>query len=187
MSYVITQPETLVVAASELAGVGSAINTATAAAAGPTTSLLAAAADEVSAAVVKLFGGYSQEFQGLVAQAAAFHDELTRALSAAASAYVDAEVANMAAAFALQCVQRCGPGAGFDGAAKSGKSGIGHGGHRRPLAAADIYRCRQHAIHPAQSSWRHAAAPSHARRRLPIDGCQEHGPHQVGERGDGHT
>ncbi|VBA36150.1 Triacylglycerol lipase [Mycobacterium attenuatum] len=100
MSYVITQPETLVVAASELAGVGSAINTATAAAAGPTTSLLAAAADEVSAAVVKLFGGYSQEFQGLVAQAAAFHDELTRALSAAASAYVDAEVANMAAAFA---------------------------------------------------------------------------------------
>src|SRR5258707_7428233 len=50
MSYVVAVPELLSAAATDVAGIGSALNSANAAAALPTTQLLAAAADEVSAA-----------------------------------------------------------------------------------------------------------------------------------------
>ncbi|CMI72217.1 PE-PGRS family protein [Mycobacterium tuberculosis] len=56
MSFVIVAPEALMSVASEVAGIGSALNAANAAAAAPTTGVLAAAADEVSAAMAALFG-----------------------------------------------------------------------------------------------------------------------------------
>lgn len=48
MSFVIAAPEALVAVASDLAGIGSALAEANAAALAPTTALLAAGADEVS-------------------------------------------------------------------------------------------------------------------------------------------
>lgn len=58
MSFVIVAPEALMSVASEVAGIGSALN---------------AAADEVSAAMAALFGAHAQEYQRLSAQAAGFH------------------------------------------------------------------------------------------------------------------
>lgn len=55
MSFVVTIPEALAAVATDLAGIGSTIGTANAAAAVPTTTVLAAAADEVSAAMAALF------------------------------------------------------------------------------------------------------------------------------------
>ncbi|MCV7122866.1 PE family protein, partial [Mycobacterium lacus] len=93
MSFVIVAPEMLAAAATDLAGIGSALSTANATAAAPTTELLAAAADEVSTAVAGLFGGYAQSYQALSAQAAAFHQEFVRAVTAGASSYQSAEAA----------------------------------------------------------------------------------------------
>ena len=75
MPYVIAAPEMLAAAASDVAGIGSSIKAANAAAAAPTTAVAAAAGDEVSAAIASLFSGHAQEFQALNAQAAAFHAE----------------------------------------------------------------------------------------------------------------
>jgi hypothetical protein len=96
MSYVLTTPEMLAAAATDVGNIGSAINTASWSAAGPTTGLLPAAQDEVSAAIAKLFGAYGQEYQAAVSQAAAFHNEFTHALAAAGNAYLEAEAANSA-------------------------------------------------------------------------------------------
>jgi hypothetical protein len=74
MTSLITEPQLLKRAAKNVAELGSEIGEAKAAAAGPTTGVAAAAADEVSAATAKLFGGYAQEYQAVLAQAAAFHD-----------------------------------------------------------------------------------------------------------------
>jgi hypothetical protein len=98
MTFVTTQPQMLAAAAADVAGVGSAINTATVAAAGRTTSVVAAAADEVSAATAALFNAYAQECQAVFRQATAFHDEFAQGLWAAWSAYTEAEAANAAAA-----------------------------------------------------------------------------------------
>ncbi|WP_204800918.1 PE family protein [Mycobacterium riyadhense] len=97
MTYLVTQPQLVAEAAANVAGIRSAIDAANAAAAGPTTSLVAAAADEVSAAAATLFSAYGQEYQALIRWAAAFHEEFVRALSAAATAYGEAEAANAAA------------------------------------------------------------------------------------------
>ncbi len=94
MSYVIAIPEVVTAAAADLAGIGSTIEGANAAAAGPTTNLLAAAEDEVSTAIAALFGTHAREFQALSAQAAAFHNQFTQALSAGAGSYSLAEAAN---------------------------------------------------------------------------------------------
>ncbi|OBJ60604.1 PE family protein [Mycobacterium sp. 1423905.2] len=93
MSFVSAAPQLLEAAAQDLAGIRSALSTATAAAANPTTNLLAAGADEVSAAISQLFGVHGQEFQALHAQAAAFHDEFVSLLNAGAGAYASAEAA----------------------------------------------------------------------------------------------
>ncbi len=93
MTNLITQPPTLTQAAADLAGIGSAISEATAASARRTTGLVAAADDEVSTAIAKLFGAYGQKYQAASAQVAAFHNEFTRALSAAATAYSEVETA----------------------------------------------------------------------------------------------
>jgi hypothetical protein len=96
MSYVLSAPEMLATAATDVDGIASAISTAKGAAAGPTTSVLAAAEDEVSAAIAKLFGVYGQEYQAVVTQAEAFHNKFTQALAAAGSAYAQAEAGNAA-------------------------------------------------------------------------------------------
>src|ERR1700739_1583192 len=96
MSYVLTSPEMLATAAPDVRNIGSAISTASSNAAGPTAGLLPAAEDEVSAAIAKLFGAYGQEYQEVISQAAAFHNEFTQALAAAGSAYLEAEAAHAA-------------------------------------------------------------------------------------------
>jgi hypothetical protein len=95
MSYVITAPEMVTAAAGNLAGIGSTIGQATAAAAAPTTSVAAAAADDVSLALSQMFGTYGQEFQALSAQAAAFHNQFVSLMNGGASAYLGAEIANV--------------------------------------------------------------------------------------------
>jgi hypothetical protein len=96
MSYVLTTPEMLAAAATDVGNIGSAISTASSNAAGPTIGLLPAAEDEVSAAIAKLFGAYGQEYQALVSQASAFHNDFTQALAGAGNAYLEAEAANSA-------------------------------------------------------------------------------------------
>lgn len=96
MANLITVPETLASTAADVQGIGSAINTAGANAAGQTTGVVAAAEDEVSAAIANLFGAYGREYQAVLSQAATFHNEFARALAAAASTYTQAEAANAA-------------------------------------------------------------------------------------------
>ncbi|ORA99004.1 hypothetical protein BST27_20125, partial [Mycobacterium intermedium] len=93
MSFLVVAPDVLAVAASDLTNIGSSANNAAAAAAAPTTSLLAAGADEVSAAIAAFFAAHGQEYQKLNAQAAAFHAEFVRALTAGAGSYAGAEAA----------------------------------------------------------------------------------------------
>src|ERR1700758_4821669 len=93
MTYLTAEPEAMAAAAADVEQIGSAINAAHAAAAGPTSGVTAMAADEVSAAITKLFGQYGQEYQAVVAQAAVFHSRFTQALAAAGAAYVGAEAA----------------------------------------------------------------------------------------------
>ncbi len=95
MSLLVVTPELLVSAAADLESIGSALNAANAAAAGSTTGLVAAGADEVSAAVATLFGGFGQEYQALSAQVSAFHLQFVQALSSGAGSYLGAEAANV--------------------------------------------------------------------------------------------
>ncbi len=94
MSFINVAPDFVAAAASDLAGIGTAISDANVAAAAPTTTILAAGADEVSAAIAALFGNHAQQYQALSAQAAAFHDRFVQALRAAAGSYGAAEAAN---------------------------------------------------------------------------------------------
>ncbi|EUA00947.1 PE family protein [Mycobacterium kansasii 732] len=94
MSFVITAPQTMAAAATDLADISSTISSANAAAAAPTTGLVAAGADEVSAAISGLFNAYAREFQALSAQAATFHEQLVSLLNGGAAAYLGAEIAN---------------------------------------------------------------------------------------------
>ncbi|WP_415823757.1 PE family protein, partial [Mycobacterium basiliense] len=103
MSYVMAAPETLAVAAADVAGIGSSVGAANVAAVGSTTGVVAAAGDEVSEAIAALFSGYGQAYQALSARAAAFHDQFVRALNGAGGAYTASEAAN---ASPLQTVER---------------------------------------------------------------------------------
>src|SRR6185312_5458014 len=93
MSYLSAEPEVIAAAAAHIDGIGSAIDAAHRAVAGPTSGLAAAAADEVSTTIAKLFGEYGQAFQSVIPQAAKFHSDFNRALTAAAAAYSGAETA----------------------------------------------------------------------------------------------
>jgi len=93
MTYVTAEPQLIAAAAADVGAIGSDINAANAAAALPTSGLLAPAADEVSAAITKLFDLYGLEHQAVAAQAAAFHGQFTAALAAAGGAYAAAEAA----------------------------------------------------------------------------------------------
>jgi PE family len=96
VSYLSITPETLTSATSDLANIGSNIQTANSAAAAQTTSVLAAGEDEISAAIAALFTNHGQAYQTLSAQAAAFHNQLIQTLSAGTNAYATAEAANAA-------------------------------------------------------------------------------------------
>ncbi|WP_156766621.1 PE family protein, partial [Mycobacterium sp. E2327] len=102
MSFVIAVPQMVTTAATDLAGIGSAISAANAAAASPTTKVLAAGADEVSAGIAVVFGEHAQAFQSISAQATAFHDQFVNALTSAAGAYGAAEAANVSPLQILQ-------------------------------------------------------------------------------------
>jgi len=91
MSFLATAPQVLAGAASDLAGLGSTMSTANAAAAAPTTALVPAAADDVSAAIAAVFSAHGQGFQRLSAQVAAFHEQFVQSLTASANAYAAAE------------------------------------------------------------------------------------------------
>ena len=140
MSYLVAVPELLSAAATDLAGIGSTLREANAAAAAPTTGLLAAGEDEVSAAIAALFARHGQGFQALSAQASAFHDRLVQLLASGAGEYASTEAAS--ATFmqqSLQSVERDALGAinaptqallgrplignGVDGAAGTGQDG----------------------------------------------------------------
>ncbi len=94
VSLVVAEPDALSNAAGHLAGIGSKIEDATAAGAGPTTTVAAAASDDVSIAISEFFGTYGKQFQTFSARAAAFHDEFVSLLRGGAAAYLDTEFAN---------------------------------------------------------------------------------------------
>ncbi|MBX9639003.1 MAG: PE family protein, partial [Mycobacteriaceae bacterium] len=94
MSYLLAVPEMLSSSATELAGIGSTLTAANAAAALPTTTIVAAAQDEVSAVIAALFAGHAREYQALSTQGEAFHQQFVRLLTAGAGTYAAAEVAN---------------------------------------------------------------------------------------------
>ncbi|OBK23688.1 hypothetical protein A5634_05180 [Mycobacterium asiaticum] len=143
MSYVIALPEAMSWAATDFAGIGSALESANAAAAVHTTNLLAAAEDEVSIAIAELFGTLGQGYQNVSAQAAAFHEQFVATLSGNASSYATAEAAAAQPLQSLmdvingQFVAATGRplvGNGANGAAGTGQNGgaggwlIGNGG-----------------------------------------------------------
>ncbi|MGB9226080.1 PE family protein, partial [Mycobacterium sp.] len=94
MSLVIASPEVMAAAAQDFTGIGSAVTTANAAAAGSTTSLAVAGGDEVSAALSAVFGGYASEYQALSARVALLHEEFVGALASGGLMYAGAEAAN---------------------------------------------------------------------------------------------
>ncbi|WP_310777159.1 PE family protein [Mycobacterium sp. Z3061] len=106
MSFLFTQPQLLSEAASSLAGLGSTLDAANAAAAIPTTSVMAAGADEVSAAMASVFGAHAQQYQAMGVQAAKLHDQFVQAMNASSNAYASAEGAN---AKPLQPVNQSAP------------------------------------------------------------------------------
>ncbi|BDB41131.1 MULTISPECIES: PE family protein [Mycobacterium] len=90
-------PENLITTARDLAAIGSDVKFAQISAAAPTTNIATAAADEVSAAIATVFASHGEDFQKLVGQATAFHDQFVQTLTAGANTYANAEAANVAA------------------------------------------------------------------------------------------
>ncbi len=91
MSHLVAAPEAMSAVATDIDGIGSALDAAHRSVAGPTSGLATAAGDEVSTAVAKLFAEFGQAYQAAVPQAARFHSEFTQALTAAGTAYAQAE------------------------------------------------------------------------------------------------
>ncbi len=97
MAYVLAQPQAMAAATADIAGIGLAINEANAAAAGPTTGVLEAAADEVSASTATLLNSYAREYQAVIRQAGAFHNEFAQLLAGVATVYAETEAAALGA------------------------------------------------------------------------------------------
>ena len=91
MSSLLVEPQLVSTAAANVADIGSTINAASAAAAASTTGVVAAASDEVSLSAAALFDAYAQDYQALLKQAAAFHEQFAAALASANAAYLAAE------------------------------------------------------------------------------------------------
>ncbi len=98
MSFVITQPEALTVAAGNLQSIGSSMNSENAAAAAPTTSVVPAAADEVSRLTASQFAIHAQMYQAISARAEAVHQIFVNTLGTSAASYAATEAANAIAA-----------------------------------------------------------------------------------------
>jgi hypothetical protein len=94
MSFVTTQPESMMAAASDLQTIGSAVGAGNAAAAGATTGVIPAAADAVSALAAARFAAQAQTYQAFSAQAAAIHEMFVTALGTSAGSYAATEAAN---------------------------------------------------------------------------------------------
>ncbi|ORB68333.1 PE family protein, partial [Mycobacterium shinjukuense] len=92
--YVWISPEWMSAAAGDVAGVGSAVTAANAAAASATTQLSAAAADEVSGQIAALFSGHGVEYQAVSAQVAVYHEQFVQTLRAGLGSYVWTELTN---------------------------------------------------------------------------------------------
>ena len=97
MSFLTTQPEALAAAASNLAGIGSAMSAGNAPRP-PTTGVIPAAADEVSALTAAQFAAHAQMYQAMAAQATAIHEQFVATLGASSGSYAATEAANAAAA-----------------------------------------------------------------------------------------
>ncbi|EUA02193.1 PE family protein [Mycobacterium kansasii 824] len=87
-------PDIVAAAAADLTSLGSTLAEANATVAHSTIEVLTAAEDEVSEAIAALFSAHGRAYQGLSAQAAAFHAQFVQALTAGAGAYASAEAAN---------------------------------------------------------------------------------------------
>ncbi len=97
MSGVIAALDTLTAAATDVAGLGAAINAANAAAAVSTTRLMAAAGDEVSADIAALFSDHALQYQAVSAEAVAFHGRFVQALTGGVQMYAAAVKVSRAA------------------------------------------------------------------------------------------
>ncbi|WP_264917176.1 PE family protein, partial [Mycobacterium kiyosense] len=94
MSFAFAAPEHMAAEATDLAKLGSAIESANSAVNLPTTSVPAAAADEVSAAIAAVFGAHGQAYQALSGEAASFHQQFVTLLNGSAAQYLGTEFAN---------------------------------------------------------------------------------------------
>lgn len=97
MSFLTTEPESLVAAAGKLDSVGATMTAGNAAAAAPTSEVVPAAADEVSALTAVQFAAHADMYQAVSAQAEAIHRELVANLVANSTSYAQTEAANAAA------------------------------------------------------------------------------------------
>ncbi|MGA8252441.1 MAG: PE family protein [Mycobacterium sp.] len=93
MSFVNAVPEAVTAAAGDLAGIGSALAAANAAAT-PTAGIEALAADAVSAALVAVFSSHGLGYQSLGAELTELHDQIVQALRSSARSYTAAESEN---------------------------------------------------------------------------------------------
>jgi hypothetical protein len=96
MSYVITDPAMIGVAADELQGIGSALAATNAAAAAPTTGVLPPATDSVSVRAAAVLDAHAVQYQAISAQAELFHNQFVQTLVTAQNAYTEAEASNAA-------------------------------------------------------------------------------------------
>ncbi len=94
MSFLLTRPEALASATSQLHAIGSGMVAQNAAAAAATTHLPPAAADEVSAWTTTRFSAHAAMYQTVSAQAMAVHELFTAILRASAGSYAATETAN---------------------------------------------------------------------------------------------
>ncbi|OBI91177.1 PE family protein [Mycobacterium asiaticum] len=93
MSLVVA-PEWIESAAQELAGIRTALTEVSESIAASTTAIAPAAADEISAAIARVFGEFGEEFQTISAQTRAFHAGIVDLLGSTAGAYVGTETTN---------------------------------------------------------------------------------------------
>jgi hypothetical protein len=97
MSFMITNPDMMAAAASELQTIGSTLAATNTAAAVPTTSVLPPAADSVSARAAALLDAAAQQYQAFSAQAETFQNQFVQTLNAAQTFYAETEADNTAA------------------------------------------------------------------------------------------
>jgi hypothetical protein len=119
MSFLFATPEALAAAASDLAGIGSTINTASAAAAAPTSAVAASAADAVSAQVAAFLSEHGLGYQQFSAQIAQFHEQFVQSMSSGANAFAAAE-----SSAAQNLASAAAPAAALPGAAQNLASAV---------------------------------------------------------------